>query len=122
MRNLVIAAVLMCPVAVWSQQNSDPAYPITVHVVSSRIMTEQQTSGRDTPVERLEVLIKGKKYALQGYAPKVTITRYGVIAPGDYAAALTDDHSKGTYLYHQEYKIKFPDGKTAKFKLIGESE
>lgn len=45
-----------------------------------------------------------------------------MIAPSDYAAALTDDHSKGNYLYHREYKIEFPDGKTAEFTLIGESE
>jgi len=118
----VFAIVLLSSVVAFSQSTPNPAFPITVHVVSSRIVTEWQISEVSSPVERLKVLIKGKKYTLQGYAPKVTVTTYGVIAPGDYAAALTDDHSKGTYLHHQEYEIKFPDGKRAKFTLMGESE
>lgn len=74
MRNLAFVLVLLSSMVAFSQSPPNRAYPITVHVISSRIVTEWQVSEVSNPVERIKVLINGKKYTLQGKAPKVTTT------------------------------------------------
>jgi hypothetical protein len=120
MKALALGVLLLCSVTAWSQPN--PAdYPITVHVVSSRVIFALGTKNADS-TERLDVLIDGKKCELDGDPPKVSVLRWGVISPGDYKAKLTEDRHKGDYLRQRQYEILFPDGSTKKFYLVGESE
>lgn len=121
MKTTVLCAALLFAAAGFAQQ-PDPAYPITIHVVSSKLVTQPAGSKTTETDEWLKVVINGKKFELEGDPLRVTLTRDGVIVPGDYSAALTDNHAKGTYLIHQEYEIKFPDGSTKKFTVVGESE
>ena len=123
MKRLLMPMVLMCSLTAWTQQPNAADYPITVHVASS---TMEVTGAAGTKfsglVEMLWVEMSGKKYELEGYPPKFTLTRPGLIAPGDYRAKLKDDRHKGSYLTYQEYEILFPDGSTGTFALAGESE
>ena len=82
-------------------------YAINVHVTSSYVLNGDQG---------LDVLINAKKYQLRG------ILRGGLLALGDYKAKLTKDQHPAPYLSSQEYELLFPDGKTRKFELTGQSE
>jgi hypothetical protein len=121
MKLTVLCAVLLFATAGFAQQ-PDPAYPVTIHVISSRLVTQPAGSKTSETDEWLHVVINGKKYELEGSPLRVTLTRDGVIVPGDYNAALIDNHAKGTYLIQQEYAMKFPDGSSHKFTVVGESE
>lgn len=123
MKKLLFPALLLCSVAACCQQPSSTDYPITVHVVSSRVISVWQGEKLPAAVkEDLTVVIDGKKYVLEGKAPKTSLLSFGVIAPGDYNAKLTQDRNKGNYLRYQEYEILFPDKTKRTFDLIGESE
>lgn len=139
MKRLVLALTLLCCVSAWAQTKpasradqanepgqtdrvTRPGYPITVHVISSRLVSQPTGSGSYKTSERLQVLIGGKKYELDGDPPRVSFLQPGVITPGDYPAAVTFDRHKGSYLVFQEYAILFPDNSTEKFYLAGESE
>jgi Tol biopolymer transport system component len=64
----------------------------------------------------LNVVIDGKKYCLSGgYAD-------GVLSPGDYKAKLVKDQHKTSYEADQTYEFLFPDNKTQRYNLIGQSE
>lgn len=121
MKKLLLPVLLLCAATTWSQQPNSADYPITVHVVSSSVISQGQ--GANFPLlEALTVVIKGKNYVLEAYAPKISFTLFGVIAPGDYKARLTQDRHKGEYLRYQEYEILFPDNTKKTFVLVGESE
>jgi hypothetical protein len=81
-------------------------YPITVHVSSSQWAANYL---------ELNVTIDGKKYLLSG-------PYYGVLSPGDYKAKLLTDTHKTSYEASQTYEFLFPDNKTRKYNLIGQSE
>jgi hypothetical protein len=81
-------------------------YPITVHVSSSHLGASYL---------ELNVTIDGKKYLLSG-------PYYGVLSPGDYKAKLVTDTHKTSYETSQTYEFLFPDNKTRKYNLIGQSE
>jgi|BogFormECP03_OM2_1039629.scaffolds.fasta_scaffold60543_1 hypothetical protein len=83
-------------------------YNVKVHV-----------SGSHQVNSALEVnaIIDGKKYILaseHGYG--------GVLRPGDYNAKLVTDEHKNSYEFRQTYEFLFPDNKTQKYDLIGQSE
>lgn len=123
MKKLLFPMLLLCSVAAWCQQPGSKDYPITVHVVSSRMVSVWQGEKLPTVEEEdLTVVINGKKYVLEGKAPKTSFISFGVIAPGDYDAKLTQDRNKGNYLRYQQYEILFPDNTKKTFNLIGESE
>jgi hypothetical protein len=81
-------------------------YPISVHVVSSLLVGGYF---------QLNVVIEGKKYYLQGVYD-------GVLSPGDYKAKLVKDEHKTSYEANQTYEFLFPDNKTRRYVLIGQSE
>ena len=75
------------------------------------------------PVQMLSVIINGKKYELEGDALKGT--REGgvtLLALGDYKAKLVLDVHKTTYESSQIYEFLFPDNKTRKFLIVGQTE
>jgi hypothetical protein len=81
-------------------------YPTTVHVSSSQLYAGYL---------QLNVVIEGKKYCLLGVYD-------GVLLPGDYKAKLVKDEHKTSYETEQTYEFLFPDNKTRKYNLIGQSE
>ena len=86
-------------------------YPITIHVTSSYYQ-----GGIFGHQLGLDVVIDGRKYSLAG------TTNNGLLALGDYKAKLVRDDHKTTYESFQEYELLFPDKKTRKFVVIGQSE
>ena len=82
-------------------------YSINVHVTSSYMLPSGQG---------LDVVIKSKKYQLSG------LYRGGILAFGDYKAKLTKDQHPTTYESSQEYEFLFPDNKTRKYEVIGQSD
>jgi hypothetical protein len=83
-------------------------YTISVHVTRTRSV------GLDG---RLNIVIDGKKYELQaGAVPQ------GVLALGDYKAKVVRDEHKESYYSIREYEFLFPDNKTRRFTVVGETE
>jgi hypothetical protein len=86
-------------------------YSINVHVTSSFVV-----AGSGLGPQMLDVIIEGKKYELSspynGY----------LLGLGDYTAKLIKDEHKSTYESLQTYEFLFPDKKTRKFQVVGQSE
>ena len=86
-------------------------YPINVHVTSSYFPTLDNGT-----VQVLNVIIDGKKYELSdGY-------NGSLLALGDYKANLVKDEHKTSYESSQVYEFLFPDKKTRKFSVVGQTE
>jgi hypothetical protein len=102
---LVAALATLAPAA-----PAPDEYSITVHVTSS------YTLGGGG--QGLDVVIHAKKYQLGG-AP---IKGPSILALGDYKAKLIKDEHPTAYESYQEYEFLFPDNKTKKFGVIGQSE
>ena len=101
-------------------------YTITVHVQSSRVFNMcHDILGHPTcdTKQHLSVVIEGKKYELDsnGYFDVLLRT-------GDYKAKLLPDEQRdgdiplGEYEYRRKYEFLFPDGKTRKYTVVGETE
>jgi hypothetical protein len=101
---MLLFGSLLVPLAGATSGSTD--YPISVHVVSSQLLTTAL---------RLSVVIEGKKYCLEG-------PWYGVLSPGDYNAKLVKDEHKTSYDSNQTYEFLFPDNKTRRYNLVGQSE
>jgi hypothetical protein len=68
--------------------------------------------------QKLNVIIGRKKCVLEAQAkPPVAL-----LSLGDYKAKLIEDVHKTTYETTQTYELQFPDKKTRKFMVIGQSE
>jgi len=90
---------------------SPDEYSINVHVTSSYSLG----AGHG-----LDVVINSKKYQLSGFSGA---TRPGLLlALGDYKAKLIKDKHLTAYQLDQEYEFLFPDNKTQKFVVEGQSE
>ena len=76
------------------------------------------------PVQRLSVLIDGKKYELEAPATLRANLQAGVtlLALGDYKARLVQDVHKTAYESSQAYEFQFTDKKTRKFMVVSQSE
>jgi hypothetical protein len=83
-------------------------YSINVHVTSSYLVGAGQG---------LDVVIHSKKYQLGGDP-----TGGSLLALGDYRAKLVKDEHRTAYESRQEYEFLFPDSKTKKFIVVGQSE
>lgn len=124
MKKAIFAILLMVPVLAWAKPK--PAdYTLTVHVQSSRMVLacdmflDHVGCGKSL---HLNVVIDGKKYELDAGDYDY------LLRLGDYKAKLLpDDSSDGenppaAYEYRRKYEFLFPDGKTRKFSVVGESE
>jgi hypothetical protein len=83
-------------------------YSINVHVTSSYLLAGGQG---------LDVVINAKKYQLGGDPRGGSL-----LALGDYKAKLVKNEHQTAYESHQEYEFLFPDNKTRKFVVVGQSE
>jgi hypothetical protein len=112
MKNILLAVLLLVPALAWAQKPapSPAAYTITVHVQSSRLEFPSH-------VQRLTVVIEGKKYELQG-----TGATFDVFRPGDYKAKIARDDSKQAYEYRRTYEFQLVDGTARKYDVVGEAE
>jgi hypothetical protein len=99
------------------------AYPVKIHVTSSRWAMEPGLTG-PRAVQRLNVTIDGKKFELATPATPDSNFDAGItlLVPGDYKAKLTRDQHKTAYESSQEYKFLLPDNKTREFFVVGISE
>jgi len=68
--------------------------------------------------QNLRVVIDGKKYELRADA----LGHVALLNLADYKAKLIEDVHKTTYQTTQSYQFQFPDKKTMKFSVIGQSE
>jgi hypothetical protein len=114
--------ILLLTVFSWAIPNTDE-YPINVHVSSSQWVMEPAINGPQ-PIQRLSVMIEGKKYELEAPAMFPANLQAGVtlLALGDYKAKLVQDVHKTTYQSSQAYEFQFSDKKTRKFFVVGQSE
>ena len=85
-------------------------YNLDVHVTSSYLAYKG-----GAPMQELDVVIDGKKFQLAsawgGY----------LLALGDYKAKLVKDGHKTSYMSNRIYELLFPDKKTLRFSVIGQS-
>jgi hypothetical protein len=87
-------------------------YSTDVHVTSSHFALIRGGG------QYVNVIIDGKKYELDG-----GVTDGGfLLALGDYKAKLVKDEHKTSYESDQVYEFLFPDKKTRKFFVVGQSE
>jgi hypothetical protein len=115
MNKVALFMLLMVPTFFWAAPPSE--HPINVHVTSSCFVAEPGRFSGATAIQKLNVLIDGKKYELTALAG-----RAGLLAPGDYKASLVRDEHKTAYESSQEYEFLFPDKSTRKFYVTGRAE
>jgi hypothetical protein len=115
MKKMGIAVLLLLSALAWGRDNPNPAeYTVNIHVSASRTVIENGYTGY---LQRLNVVIDGKKYELRGNAGGVLL-----LALGDYKARIITDEQKGTYDSFKIYEFIFPDQKTRKFTVVGMTE
>ena len=104
----IVLAVLLAGTLAWAGNDPNPAdYTVNVHVTSSSI---------DTGSLRLNTVIDGKNYELQGFAGG------SLLALGDYKAKLVEEKHKTSYEFVMVYELLFPDKKVAKFTVLAQWE
>jgi hypothetical protein len=105
-KKIVVVVLLLFSSLAWAGGEPNPAdYTLNAHVSSSHFVEG---------VTRLNVIIDGKKYELQGPG--------WILVPGDYKARLAKDDKKNAYDPHFVYELLLPDGKTRQYSVIGISE
>jgi hypothetical protein len=113
--------LLLLSTLCWAQLNQDQ-YSINVHVSSSRWFNAPEGES-SRALQRLSVTIGGKKYELEYFSRRTTIDgAAAVLALGDYKAKLVKDEHLTAYESTQIYEFLFPDKKTRKFIVVGETE
>lgn len=120
MKKAALVVLLFSTIA-WAAPNPDD-YPIKVHVISSHWIMAPAILVGPQAVQRIGVLIDGKKYELEAPAALRANLQAGVtlLALGDYKAKLVQDVHKTTYESSQAYEFLFPDNKTRKFFVVGQ--
>lgn len=111
MRKFLFAIVLLVPVLCWAAPDAS-GYNVAIHVQSSCLVT----GIRSVEWDHLKVVIEGKKYELEAQKP------FELLHVGDYKAKVVRDETKTPYNLDRIYEFQFPDGKTAKYVVVGESE
>ena len=121
MKKIVLLVLLLLSTFCWAQLNQDQ-YSINVHVSSSRWFNAPEGTG-SRALQRLSVTIGGKKYELEYFSRLSTVgSGVAVLVPGDYKAKLVKDEHMTAYESTQVYEFLFPDKKTRKFIVVGETE
>ncbi len=105
----VLALVLLATSAICAQKPD--ANLINIHVRSSYFLYANGVVS-----QMLDVNIGGKKYQLVG------IQTGALLDLGDYKAKLIKDEHRTTYESDQVYEFLFPDKKTRKFSVVGQTE
>jgi hypothetical protein len=120
MQRAAIFVSLLLATITWASPNSDE-YSISVHVSSSNWVMRPSTSG-PLLFQKLNVIIDGKKYELEATTRWGNTSNVPVLALGDYKAKLVQDEHKNAYEFAQTYEFLFPDKKTRKFIVMGQTE
>jgi len=114
MKKIALAVLLSVSAFAWAGSSPNPAeYSVNVHVSRSRMVNDGRSIAY---VQKLNVVIDGKKYELESGGPNT------LLAVGDYKAKLVRDEHHGTYDSFQVYEFLFPDQKTRKFTVVGQTE
>jgi len=120
MKKRMLLAVVFCFAAfAHAASTPNPAdYTEALHVTSSYIVQNGQ---------QLEVTTNGRNYTLYGATfiarqKGISLTHTGVLPVGDYKAKLIKENYLPAYILFLSYEILLPDGKTAKFDVIGQKE
>jgi hypothetical protein len=123
MKKSLFALLIMASALAWAKPK--PAdYTLTAHVRSSRLGQEcESVLGRTDCSGKLHliVVINERQYELAGYYDYLLVL-------GDYKARLvpedtsTSDNPPAAYDYRRKYEFLFPDGKTRKYDVVGETE
>jgi hypothetical protein len=109
----LFALLFLLSAFAWAGSNSNPAeYTVNVHVSTSRMVPEAGAR-----FQRLDVIIDGKKYELESEKPVNVL-----LSLGDYKAKIVQDDHKVTYDSYKIYEFLFPDQKTRKFIVVGQTE
>jgi hypothetical protein len=109
-RSALLILLLLLALCVTAAPAPDE-YSVTIHVRSSYLLFADGGAS-----QMLDTVIDGKKYVLS--APSNSL----LLALGDYKAKLTKDDHKTSYESNQVYEILFPDKKTRKFFVAGQTE
>jgi|SRR5947209_6933483 len=116
-----IFALLLFATFSWAAPNPDE-YSINVHVSASHWVMDPNLSKFAQALQKLDVIIDGKKYELEAISYGNLRAVTPLLALGDYKAKLIQDQHKVTYESSQMYEFIFPDKKTMKFNVVGQSE
>ena len=118
MKKIVLCALLVSSF-VWAAPSPDE-YTVNIHVTSSYVVQSPGRFEGDQPwtLLKLNVLVDGKKYELTAQATK----KGGLLSPGNYKAKLLRDEHQSMYESSQEYEFLFPDKKTRRFFVTGQTE
>lgn len=108
----LFALLFLLSAFAWAGSNSNPAETVNVHVSRSRMVPEAGPR-----FQRLDVVIDGKKYELESEKPVNVL-----LSLGDYKAKIVQDDHKVTYDSYKIYEFLFPDQKTRKFIVVGQTE
>ncbi len=110
----IAVAIFLLSVFTWAEKApiNPAAYTVTIHVRASRMVN---WVGSGPSASQLDVVIDGKKYELEG-------PYYILLALGDYKAKLVQDEHKTAYESLQSYEFLFPDNKTLKYQVVGQTE
>jgi hypothetical protein len=120
MKKIAPFVLLLLSTFSWAALNPDE-YSINVHVSSSHWVMGPAALGPGY-FQRLNVVIGGKKYELEATDKLYNTRIVQVLAPGDYKAKLVQDEHKNAYEFSQTYEFLFPDNKTRKFIVMGQTE
>jgi hypothetical protein len=112
-KKIALAALLLFSLLAWAGSNTNPAdYTVNVHVSRSRIVGDHLGS-----YQKLNVVIDGRKYELLSDGLPNTL-----LAIGNYKAKLVKDEHRVKYDSYQVYEFLFPDQRTRKFIVVGQTE
>jgi hypothetical protein len=105
-----ITLTVLLFLSAWAAADPNPAdYTVNIHVSSSSI----DNGGR----QALNVVINRKNYELL-----CECSPNSLLALGEYKAKLVKDEHKTAYDSLQVYEFLFPDSKTRRFEVVGQTE
>jgi len=113
----IVLCMLLAATFVCAAPNQDD-HTVNIHVTSSYVVESPGRFEGAFAVQKLNVLVDGKKYELTAPATK----KGGLLTPGDYKARLVRDEHQSAYESSQEYEFQFPDKKIRKFFVTGQTE
>ena len=113
-KKIALAILLSLSAFACAKENPNPSdYTINIHVSASEMLTAIGSGS----LQKLTVVIDGKKYELEG-----TAGGQFLLALGDYKAKIVTDEHRGAYDLLRVYEFLFPDQKTRKFAVVGVTE
>lgn len=121
MKTVIACALLVAwPVGSAAKDSDASNYTIQVHVASSELKNECSMSvkGSDCAAyQYLAVTIGGKKFQLES-----TKRENLMLHTGDYQGRIVKDEPKSASEFLRIYELRFADGKTIEYVVVGESE